>query len=129
MEDEVMGHLGISRKYERSEARETQRNGYYQRDLETQLGLVRELKAPRTRDGEYRPRVFQRYKRRQEAVNGPIREIFLAGVSARRVAEVLKLLIGTQPSASTVSEVVRSLDKEVRCSTIASYQTTINIFF
>ena len=51
MEDEVMCHLGISRKSERSEARETQRNGYYKRDLETELGLVRELRVPRTRDG------------------------------------------------------------------------------
>lgn len=114
MEDEVMDHLGISRKYERSEAREAQRNGYYQRDLETELGLVRELRVPRTRDGEYHPGVFQRYKRTQGAVNGSIREIFLAGVSTRRVGEVLKPLIGAQPSASTVSEVVKSLDREVR---------------
>lgn len=114
MEDEVMGHLGVSRKYERSEDRETQRNGYYQRDLETELGLVRELRVPRTRDGEYRPQVFQRYKRRQGAVNGSIKDIFLAGISTRRVGEVLKPLIGASPSASTVSEVVKSLDREVR---------------
>ena len=114
MEDEVMEHLGISRKYERSEERGNQRNGYYQRDLETELGLVRELRVPRTRDGGYRPRAFQRYKRRQEAVNGSIREIFLAGVSTRRVGEVLKPLIGSYPSCSTVSEVVKSLDREVR---------------
>ena len=114
MEDEVMDHLGISRKYERSEERESQRNGYYQRDLETELGLVRELRVPRTRDGEYRPGVFKRYKRRQEAVNGSIKEIFLAGISTRRVGEVLKPLIGAAPSCSTVSEVVKSLDREVR---------------
>jgi putative transposase len=58
--------------------------------------------------------VFERYKRRQAAVDGSIKEIFLAGVSTRRVGEVLKPLIGAQPSASTVSEVVKSLDREVR---------------
>jgi transposase-like protein len=51
MEEEVMDYIGISRKYERSEERETLRNGYYKRDLETELGLVRELEVPRTRDG------------------------------------------------------------------------------
>ena len=44
MEDEVMDYIGISRRYERSEERESQRNGYYKRDLETELGLVRELR-------------------------------------------------------------------------------------
>lgn len=114
MEEEVMDYIGISRKYERSEERETQRNGYYKRDLETELGLVRELEVPRTRDGGYRPKVFKRYKRRQEAVNESIKDIFLAGISTRRVGEVLKPLIGASPSSSTVSEVVKSLDTQVR---------------
>jgi len=114
MEDEVMDYIGISRRYERSEERETQRNGYYKRDLETELGLVRELEVPRSRDGGYRPKVFKRYKRRQEAVNDSIKDIFLAGVSTRRVGEVLKPLIGANPSASTVSQVVKSLDTEVK---------------
>jgi transposase-like protein len=114
MEVEVMGYLEISRRYERSEGREGQRNGYYQRDLETELGLVRELDVPRTRDGGYRPKVFKRYQRRQEAVNDSIKDIFLAGVSTRRVGEVLKPLIRANPSASTVSEVVKSLDPQVK---------------
>ncbi len=114
MEEEVMDYIGISRKYERSDQRESQRNGYYERDLETELGLVRELEVPRTRDGGYSPKVFKRYKRRQEAVNESIKDLFLAGVSTRRVGEVLKPLIGANPSASTVSEVVKSLDKQVR---------------
>lgn len=114
MEDEVMSYLGISRRYERSEKREGQRNGYYRRDLETDLGLVRELQVPRTRDGGYRPEVFSRYQRRQEGVNRAVKDIFLAGVSTRRVGEVLKPLLGTSPSASTVSEVVKGLDREVR---------------
>jgi transposase-like protein len=46
-------------------------------------------------------------------VNGSIKDIFLAGISTRRVGRVLKPLIGAAPSASTVSEVVKSLDREV----------------
>jgi transposase-like protein len=114
MEDEVMDYVGISRRYQRCEQRATQRNGYYERDLETELGLVRELEVPRTRDGGYRPKVFKRYQRRREAVNDSIKDIFLAGVSTRRVGEVLKPLIGANPSSSTVSQVVKSLDTEVR---------------
>lgn len=114
MEDEVMDHIGISRHYQRCEERRTHRNGYYRRDLETELGLVRELQVPRTRDGSYSPGVFQRYQRRQKAVNTAIKDIFLAGVSTRRVGEVLRPLIGSNPSAATVSQVVKSLDSEVR---------------
>ena len=114
MEDEVMDHIGISRHYERTEERKTQRNGYYKRDLETELGLIRELPVPRTRDGSYSPGVFQRYQRRKNVVNTAIKDIFLAGVSTRRVGEVLRPLIGSSPSASTVSQVVKSLDREVR---------------
>jgi transposase-like protein len=96
MEDEVMEYIGISRKYERTSNRTTQRNGYYERDLETELGLVSELEVPRTRDGGYRTKVFKRYQRRQNSVNESIKDMFLAGISTRRVGEVLKPLIGTK---------------------------------
>jgi len=114
MEDEVMEYIGISRKYERSSNRTTHRNGYYRRDLETELGLVRKLEVPRTRDGDYNPKVFNRYQRRQHRVNEVIKDMFLAGISTRRVGEVLKPLIGSNPSAQTVSQVTKSLDSEAR---------------
>jgi len=114
MEDEVMEYIGISRKYERCSERATSRNGYYKRDLETELGEVRGLKVPRTRDGKYKTKVFRRYKRRSEGVDKAIKDMFLAGVSTRRVKEVLEPLIGSSPSAQTVSEVTKSLNAEVR---------------
>ena len=114
MEDEVMEYIGISRKYERAEERVSQRNGYYKRDLATELGEVRELEVPRTRDGKFRTKVFKRYKRRKGKVDRAIKDMFLAGVSTRRVREVLRPLIGCCPSAQTVSQVTKSLDVEVR---------------
>ena len=114
MEDEVMEYIGISRKYERTEGRVSQRNGYYKRDLETGSGVVRGLEVPRTRDGKFRTKVFRRYKRRGEEVDEAIKDMFLAGVSTRRVKEVLEPLIGSSPSAQTVSQVTKSLDAEVR---------------
>ena len=114
MEDEVMDYIGISRKYERREERVSQRNGYYKRDLETGSGVMRGLEVPRARDGKFRTKVFRRYKRRRQEVDEAIKDMFLAGVSTRRVKEVLEPLIGSSPSAQTVSQVTKSLDAEVR---------------
>ncbi|MEM5784812.1 MAG: transposase, partial [Candidatus Aenigmatarchaeota archaeon] len=114
MEDEVMEYIGISRKYERTEGRQSQRNGYYSRDLETELGKIERLSVPRSRDGGYRPKVFERYERKRPLVRRAIKEMFLSGISPRKVKEVLEPLIGSSPSAQTVSNVVAELDREVR---------------
>ena len=53
--------------YERSESRQSQRNGYYERDFTTRVGTL-ELKVPRTRDGEFAPTVFERYQRNEKAL-------------------------------------------------------------
>jgi transposase-like protein len=57
--------------------------------------------------------VFTRYQRRQAQVDGLIREVFLAGVSTRRIGETLQAVLGEPVSAQTVSRVARSLDREV----------------
>lgn len=57
---------------------------------------------------------MERYQRRQTQVNQLIREVFLAGVSTRRVGEVLAPVLGGAPSPQTVSRVARSLDAEMR---------------
>ncbi len=72
------------------------------------------LRVPRDREGSYQPTVVERYERRQEKVNGWIREWFLAGVSTRRVGEVLAPVLGEAVSPQTVSRVAQSLDAEVR---------------
>jgi len=100
--------------YERTAMRQDYRCGYYARDLETELGVIGGIRVPRCRKGGFEPKVFERYQRRQPQVNRAIRDIFLAGVSTRRVAEVLKPLLGCAPSAATVSEVAKELDEEVR---------------
>jgi putative transposase len=89
------------------------RNGFYPRALSTELGLIPELRIPRTRDGHFHPAVLPRYQRRQAAVNGLLQEVFLAGVSTRRVGEVIQPLLGVRWSASTVSTVTKALDAAV----------------
>lgn len=71
------------------------------------------LRVPRDREGRYQTTVVERYQRREKRVNQLIREAFLAGVSTRRVGEVLAPVLGWAPSAQTVSRVARTLDAEV----------------
>ena len=54
-------------EYQRSKSRQSQRNGYYEREVTTHVG-TRHLKVPRTRDGEFSPSLFERYQRNEQAL-------------------------------------------------------------
>ena len=99
--------------HERTGQSRPYRNGFYTRTLSTELGLIPDLRIPRTRDGRFHPTVLPRYQRRQAAVNGLLQDVFLAGVSTRRVGEVVQPLLGVRWSASTVSTVTKALDGAV----------------
>jgi len=76
--------------YERSESRQSQRNGYYERDFTTRVGTL-ELKVPRTRDGEFAPTVFERYQRNENNVKQCQFESNSAGGrTADKVQELVK---------------------------------------
>lgn len=113
LEEELLECLRVGR-YRRTELRWGYRNGYRERSLRTELGLVEHLRVPRDREGRYQTTVVERYQRCEKRVNQLIRESFLAGVSTRRVGEVLAPVLGWTPSAQTVSRVTRTLDAEVR---------------
>lgn len=112
LEEEMTVLLGAAR-FRRTEGRRGQRNGFYKRDLATQIGIVTAIRVPRARAVVAERSVFSRYQRRQAQVNQVIRNIFLAGVSTRRVGASLEALLGEPVSAQTVSRVTRSLDREV----------------
>jgi transposase-like protein len=111
LEHELVEQLAASR-YRRTEVRRGYRNGCYERDLVTQLGVIAGIRVPRARTQVER-QVFRRYQRRHGVVDALIREMFLAGVSTRRVGQVLRVLLGEPVSAQTVSRLARSLDREV----------------
>ena len=113
MEVELVEQLNAA-KYRRTELRRGYRNGYRYRGLLTELGPIERIRVPRDRDGQYRTEVLPRYQRRQSRVNRMVREMFLAGVSTRRVQEVIEPLLGYSVSAQTVSRICRSLDAEVQ---------------
>lgn len=113
MEGELIEQLNAGR-YRRTESRRGYRNGYRYRSLLTELGMVEHLRVPPDRDGAYRTEVLPRYQRRQERVNNAVREMFLTGVSTRKVQELVGPMLGASVSAQTVSRITRSLDGEVR---------------
>jgi putative transposase len=112
LEAERTTRLAVGRYVRDSEARCDYRNGYYQRDLGTRLGLIRGLRVPRTRRGGG-SQLLPRYQRRQECVHGLVREAFLRGISTRQVGEVLEPVLGEAYSAQTVSRIARGLDAAV----------------
>src|SRR5258708_17417570 len=89
------------------------RNGFYFRDLVTQLGLLAQLRVPRTRKG-FRSQLLPRYERRQRAVNNLILLAFLRGISTRQVGQVLQPLLGQPYSAQTISNITRELNHSVQ---------------
>jgi len=76
------------------------------------FGVIKSLRVPRAREN-YDSRILPHYQRRQEEINKMVRSMFLAGVSTRRVGEILTQIKGENISAQTVSRIALSLDAEV----------------
>ncbi len=95
-------------RYERTEARRDTRAGGYDRKLHTKAGEVR-LKVPKLRRTTFETAVIERYRRRESSVEEAIIEMYLAGVSTRRVEDVTEALWDVRVSPSTVS----SLNKKI----------------
>jgi transposase-like protein len=110
LEEEVDAFVNAS-PYQRTIERRDSRNGNYERDLGTSMGVIEDLPVPRTRHG-FHTELFERYHRRQAELDQAICEMFVAGASTTRVGEVVEALSGTQPSPSTVSRVFHGLDEE-----------------
>ena len=111
LECELLEQLQAS-PYQRTEVRRGYRNGYYERDLYSQYGVIKSLRIPRTREG-FDSQIIPHYQRNLARVNQGVRNMFLAGVSTRRVGEVTSSLWERKISAQTVSRICLSLDREV----------------
>src|SRR3974390_1683857 len=82
-------------RYERTEARRDMRAGYYERGLETKAGEVM-LKVPKLRRQTFETAIIERYRRREASVEEALIEMYLAGISVRRVEDITEALWGTQ---------------------------------
>ena len=101
LEEEADDLIGAER-YERSADREAYRAGHYERGLTTTSGQVT-LKMPKLKGTRFATAIIERYKRREASVEEAMIEMYLAGVSTRRIEDVSEVLWGTSVSAATVS--------------------------
>ena len=90
-------------RYERNAARQGYRSGHYDRNLMTTSGEVT-LHMPRLKGITFETAIIERYRRRESSVEEALIEMYLAGVSVRRVEDITEALWGTKVSAATISE-------------------------
>ena len=90
-------------RYERSEARQGYRSGHYDRSLTTTSGDVT-LHMPRLKGVSFETAIIERYRRRESSVEEALIEMYLAGVSVRRVEDITEALWGSKVSPATISE-------------------------
>ena len=109
LEGEMTEFLGAAPS-ERSETRSGYRAGYYHRGLVTRIGKL-ELRIPRDRSGEFSTALFERYARSEKALVAALAEMYVQGVSTRKVKAITEELCGHSFSASAISAINKSLDE------------------
>ena len=102
MLDKEAEDLLQAEKYERSQERQGYRSGHYKRNFQTTSGDV-ELKVPKLKGIPFETAIIERYRRRETSVEEALIEMYLAGVSVRRVEDITEALWGTKVSSGTIS--------------------------
>ena len=111
LEAEMAEALGAE-KGERIEGRQGYRSGYHRRNLITRVGKI-ELRVPQDRAGRFSTEVFARYQRSEKALVTSLAEMYVQGVSTRKVKAITEELCGHAFSASTISELNKQLDEQL----------------
>lgn len=112
MKAESEEQLGAAR-HERTDERQDYRNGTRERELNTRIGKLT-LQVPRHRNEPFHTMVFENYQRSEASLIATMVQMVIAGVSTRKVEKVVETLCGTSFSKSTVSELCKRLDSEIR---------------
>lgn len=112
LEAEMTEHVGAA-PYERSATRTGQRNGYKPRTLRSRVGTLN-LLVPQDREGTFSTRLFSRYQRNEKALVLALMEMYVEGVSTRKVKDITEELCGISFSKSLVSSLAGWLDVELR---------------
>jgi transposase-like protein len=99
-------------RYERTEARQDTRAGHYKRKLHTKAGEVT-LNVPKLRQQKFETAIIERYRRRESSVEEAMIEMYLAGVSVRRVEDITQALWGTRVSPGTVSNLNKKIYERI----------------
>jgi putative transposase len=112
LEAEMTEVLGAA-KSERTAERIGHRSGYYERKLITRVGVL-ELRVPQDRAGRFSTELFERYQRSEKALVSALAEMYVQGVSTRKVKAITEELCGHSFSASTISEATARLDETLK---------------
>ena len=112
MLDEEADQMCQAQRYERSPDRVDTRAGHYKRKLHTKAGEV-EVKMPKLRRQTFETAIIERYRRRDISIEEAIVQMYLAGVSVRRVEDVTEALWGTRVSSGTVSNLNQKVYKHI----------------
>jgi transposase-like protein len=111
LDAEMTSFLGAG-SYERSAERRGWRNGFKPRVLKTRVGKL-ELLVPKDREGQFQTELFERYQRSEKALVLSMLEMYIAGVSTRKVSAITEALCGLEVSRSQVSALSEKLDLEL----------------
>jgi len=111
LEAEMTSFLGAE-TYQRNVERSGWRNGYKPRTLKTRVGEL-ELRVPKDRDGQFQTELFERYQRSEKAFVLALLQMYVEGVSTRKVSAITEALCGLEVSKSQVSALTAKLDAEV----------------
>jgi putative transposase len=111
LEAEMAEAVGAE-KGERTEGRLSYRSGYYPRSLITRVGKL-ELRVPQDRNGRFSTEIFERYQRSEKALVAALTQMYIQGVSTRKVKAISEELCGHSFSASAISEINKKLDAEL----------------
>lgn len=111
LEEEMTSFLNAE-PYDRTDERRGYRNGYKPRVLKTRVGRL-ELMVPKDREGRFRTELFEKYQRSEKALVLAIAEMYVQGVSTRKVKKITEELCGLEISKSQVSALAQGLDAEI----------------
>jgi len=113
LQEEMTEHLDAGYR-ELTPTRRGERNGHYARNLLTPAGKIERLEVPRDREGEFVTEVFERYKRMTGDVEEAVLEMYLSGISVRKIAGVTEALSKVRIGKDAVSRIARRLEEEQR---------------
>lgn len=108
MEEEMTEHLQAEHR-QRTDARRGERNGHYHRGLTTEVGHLDQLRVPRAREGAFLTEVFERYRRLTGSLEEAVLEMYLQGVSTRKIEQVTGKLSGVRISKDATSRIAQRL--------------------
>ena len=113
MQAERLKYLGVTAPYERSAERADQANGYKAKTLKTRVGEVT-FAVPQVRSGDFYPQALEKGLRSERALTLALAEMYVQGVSTRKVAAITEKLCGTAISSTQVSRAAAQLDETLQ---------------